>query len=704
MSTSGSLSLRWVIGLPVLAAVLLYLPVLWAGFVYDDVQLLERNPFVRSWSNLFAGFAVPFWDITEQAVNMTSFYRPLGVSAFVTLYKLGGGEPFLFHLASLLFHAASTLLLVRLALALGLSKRSALVCGLIFALHGAHVEAVAWVSALPDLMAACFALAALLAAAQERWRGAMLWLLFAMLCKESAYGIWLALIGVTVLWGGAQRWPRLAWLGGIGVVVFALRVWAFDSALGGLDIRNTYHFLEPFTQTLLGLSLLAQHLAFLVWPFPHAPYHPLRVDHGPGDLALAGPALIGFALALAGLALWLLRGGRSPLLRYAPALLFAPLAPVLNTTLLGQFPFEERFNYLASGGAALLLGAALVGAADRRPRGHLALALVIGVLGVHLWSTATTMPKWNNEAAHYAWGKVASPFTMRPYLNEARLQLEEAQTYPVNDPRRLELAELAFQNYDTAVQIDSNKWFVSQIDREQGNVGQGDAHFVLGDFRNAEAIYRETLKGYPKAPYAHLGLGHCLTRMGEQLGQQGQFEQARPLWEEGLSHYRAAITIEASLWSGWHGVAVCLAFLGRNQDAITPAEEAFRRAPQDFEVCRTLAELQLLQSWPARALTTYQTFLAQNPDHPQAPQVHQITDFLQQLAQAQAAFSAAPADFGAARALAAIQEAAGMLPEARQTYRLHLQAAPDSAFADRVDKELRRLKRLEQSMRAAAGG
>src|SRR6187399_2197669 len=113
--------------------------------------------------------------------------------ALVVGYKVGGGEPWAFHVLSLVFHVAATLFAWRLALRLTRSPSTAFFAALLFGLHPVHVESVAWISALNDPLFGMFALASLDSFVRWReedsvgsaWKAAV-WFLAALLSKELA--------------------------------------------------------------------------------------------------------------------------------------------------------------------------------------------------------------------------------------------------------------------------------------------------------------------------------------------------------------------------------------------------------------------------------------------------------------------------------------------------------------------------------------
>jgi len=142
-----------------LAAVtlLVYLPVLWHGFVnYDDPDYIAGNAHVKAgltWPGIIWAFQ------SGDAAN----WHPLTWISHMTDCQLFGVNPAGHHLTNLLFHIANTLLLFFLLEKLtGAIWRSFFVAAL-FAWHPLHVESVAWASERKDVLSAFFWMLALIA-------------------------------------------------------------------------------------------------------------------------------------------------------------------------------------------------------------------------------------------------------------------------------------------------------------------------------------------------------------------------------------------------------------------------------------------------------------------------------------------------------------------------------------------------------------
>ena len=176
-------------GFAVFAATLTY------GFVYDDQGQILSNPWIwdaRYLPNLLTQSVHSYLD--ERPWN---YYRPIQMLIYFIDAQVFGRNPFGFHLTNVLIHSVATaagfLLLKRFT-----GARRALFAALLFAIHPAHVESVAWISGSTDVNCAVLIFLCLLAwwAAREevergwkaigRYSFVGLLFLLALLAKETA--------------------------------------------------------------------------------------------------------------------------------------------------------------------------------------------------------------------------------------------------------------------------------------------------------------------------------------------------------------------------------------------------------------------------------------------------------------------------------------------------------------------------------------
>lgn len=194
-STFGWLAWAGLTLLAVAIGWIAYAPAISGGYVFDDVALTFRSDPNYGARGLRGGF---------QGV------RPLTELSYWLCYQVGGNRPFLQHLASLLLHAGSSVLLgyilLRLLSLASLAEKHrnwiAMLGAGIFLVHPANTEAVAYISSRSEVLSMFFYLGAL-AVFVGRGEAAISWaramgvlgcFVLAMLSKEHSLTLPVALV------------------------------------------------------------------------------------------------------------------------------------------------------------------------------------------------------------------------------------------------------------------------------------------------------------------------------------------------------------------------------------------------------------------------------------------------------------------------------------------------------------------------------
>lgn len=382
----------------------LYLSTVGAGFVWDDRLLVETNDDLASLANIPAFFRYDLWHgLLEQG---SGYYRPLFQVWLTLIHVCFGPSPALYHLGGLGWHLLAVAAVLRLTTA-ATGPRAGLAGAALFALHPIQSEAVVWISAHNDPMAAALGLWGLCLLLPERpgsWRiaGAGALTLGAVLTKESAVVLPLFLLCYD-LWRG-RGWrvgPLLAL--GVGVAL-ALGLRA-NAELGGAPIALADHlgFVAERLHVVLG-TLGA--LMLVPWPLSVArSVRWLEIDGF--HLALGALFWVGLALAIVAP-----RPGRRAVRLGALWFAVAIVPPTLGILAFGLL--SERYVYLPMVGLAVTL-AGLVG--ERGARWVAAPGLVWVAL------VSLRLPDW---ATHYAILEAAARDTPNPYVDHlyARALLE----------------------------------------------------------------------------------------------------------------------------------------------------------------------------------------------------------------------------------------------------------------------------------------
>jgi tetratricopeptide (TPR) repeat protein len=137
-----------------LAIVLLvYGNALYCGFVWDDEDLIVKNPKITSFDHPSNFFKIePFY---------RNYFRPIISISFALDYQIWKLNPFGYHLSNLIFHLISVMLIYFVFLRF-LPRISAFLVALIFGIHPIHTEAVTWISGRSDVLCVLFYLTSIL--------------------------------------------------------------------------------------------------------------------------------------------------------------------------------------------------------------------------------------------------------------------------------------------------------------------------------------------------------------------------------------------------------------------------------------------------------------------------------------------------------------------------------------------------------------
>ena len=371
--------------------------VLSTGFVWDDQALVLRNTMTGDLSNLPHFFMMDLWDSAEVGEEVSGYYRPLMLVSLAVDRALWGLSPAGHHLHSLVWHLLAMAGGYRLLRPL-LGWQGATLAVALFGLHPIQSEAVVWVAARNDPMAAALGLwsLALLNRADVGVAGrvgAAVLALLAGLSKESVVLLPLLLLLLDLVQARRPELRRHAplLLGIFGTL--ALRVLA---GVGGAT------WPEPIGWRLLAarspeLMVLLGRLIVAPWPLStgYALEWMDRIPAAQRWFGLGGLAALGF-IAWRGARL------RGRLAWMGPLWLSITLGPVL-VPLADKGLFGERYLYLGMLGVGVAVSLAL-----RAPLHGGALLLLPCLVLIQLrlpdWKAERTL--WQSAHAHFP-----SPYT-----------------------------------------------------------------------------------------------------------------------------------------------------------------------------------------------------------------------------------------------------------------------------------------------------
>jgi protein O-mannosyl-transferase len=526
----------------VVLTVVVYVPAMRGGFIWDDNDYVTDNAMLRSVDGLRRIWSEP---------GALPQYYPLTFTTFWIEYRIWGLSAFGYHTVNVALHAASALLLWRVLLFLQVP--GAWLAAAVFAVHPVQVESVAWVTERKNTLSGTCTLAALLAylhfafgaAGRRRWRLyalALVSFVGALLAKTVAAALPAVLL--LILWWKRPRLDAatlapLAPMFGLGLGAGLVTAWLEKQHVGAVGADWNLSLVE---RGLIAGRALWFYAATLAWPHPLVFFYPRwRIDAGawwPYLFPLAAAAVVA---ALYGLRR---RLGKGPLVgvlcfavTLAPALGFVDVFPM-------RYSFvADHFQYLASIALIAVVVAALSTAlrglppASRTAIGGVALA-VLGALtwqrgGAYrdletLWrdTIATNPGAWmaHNNLGLLLYARGDADGAMAHY--RAALEAKPDDAFAYNNLGRGLAAQGrmddAIAQFDAALRIEPGN--------AEARSNLGNALAAQGRLEEAAAQYRAALEVRPRYADAHNNLANVLAMLGRR--------------DEAVQHYRAALAID----------------------------------------------------------------------------------------------------------------------------------------------------------------
>ncbi len=387
----------------VLAAIVLYAPTLGRGLVgYDDSYMIADNWVLRdpSWSTLHTVFFD--FDSPKRFVLSPEYLPVRDLSIMLDVMIWGDWYPG-FHLTNLGIYLAAIVLWFGALDAFGIDRKIAGIAILVWAVHPAHAESVAWLAERKGLLAAMFSGGAALAYARFRSGRGVPWLALGAVASVAA--IWskapaafaIAALAALEVALPAKRasWKRaLVGLGALGAVSIAAFVPVLHLAASAAVVGTDAH--GPAGRLAMVLGVHGFYLKLAAMVISNAVSYPIS-EVGPStvDLVLGG---LGLVLAVA-VAFAPRNRAWSPSdpLRAAVVLWLVTWLPVSHLLLpLQMIVVADRYVLVPTLGLALALAVGLSRISSARARRALITVIVLAAaMRAHdaqsNWRDATTL-------------------------------------------------------------------------------------------------------------------------------------------------------------------------------------------------------------------------------------------------------------------------------------------------------------------------
>ena len=530
-----------------------YRGVLSCGFVYDDVQLILQNPFIKNpnlWTRIFLGSLFSF----EGNGPGGGFYRPLTMFSYWLVCRVAGLDPAAYHLFLLALYALSVWIVFRIGRKLLQNDLAAFAGAILWALNPLHVEVVAWVSSMSDIGCTLFYLlgfwmflrAEKPAPKNFWWHIAAAALYFpALFFKEMAFSFPLLLLAYWFCNPSQESWlrrainwtPYVAAVGACGVIRVAVM---------GHFSQNSLVRRGTSQVAWAALGLLGQHAKLFFWPVNLSEFRDFNLA---ASLRSPWPWAVLLVIVVA-----CAYRHRNPRLSFLVLWWVVALLPALNYRQLTIPIVADRFSYIASVGLCLAVGYL---AFEWAPRSFPSIGrawVVIGAFSVvtTLWAlqTARTIPHWHNNDSLFDYSLRISPdaaevhqvhgvvlqfrendlvgaareFRTALRLNEQSLHSSPAVTYDsyigLGQVALLQGREAeALEYFNKAVQLSPSSYFAYDV--------LGSVYFPRGDYARAAGYLQDSVRVNPQDVQARFSLGLCWMKMGKPARAAEQFHAAR---------------------------------------------------------------------------------------------------------------------------------------------------------------------------------
>ena len=453
-----------------------------------------KNGFVFNWDD--DKYVLTNTDIHEintrniKAIFSTCYmanYQPLTMLAYMVQYRLFGPSPRGFHAVSLALHLLNICLVFFFILRLSGRAEAAAIVAAFFAVHPMHVESVAWIAELKDVLYACFYLGALIAYLRyldSSRPSSLAWALVLFICsllsKPMAVTLPLLLPVIDYYRGRQLTLRSLAEKLPFFALSLAFGIITVIAQKAPAEIAPVFSPLHRFFLVCYGLCF---YLVKLVVPVQLSAVHdyPKTAD---GML----PLHYYLAPALLGLVAWLLLKSRQLRRDAVFGLLFfiCSILIVLQIFPFGRAIVAERYTYVPYIGLLYIVGACYVRFTSARP--YFTAGLVFFFIAFCL-AAGSRNTYWENAVRLFSDAIAQYPDQERPYWLRG------------NAYRNQEQLQEAFNDYQTALRLDPNY--------AEAYMNRGYCYVMMNDRAKAYDDFNKTIQLNPgRHPMAYFNRGN----------------------------------------------------------------------------------------------------------------------------------------------------------------------------------------------------
>jgi len=505
------------------------------GFVSDDVTAIAGNPLLHSLapSNLRA-IVTSFDDAN---------YIPLKVLSLALDYQLWGLDPAGYHAVNLAIHVINALLVYLLLLRLREPAGTALAVALLWAVHPAQVESVAWISERKNVLSTLFFLLGFLVYLRfsERPRARSYLLLLALsVCALLTKVNTIVLPAIMVAYEVGERFRlRGRDLAATVPLLAAGAFLAWVNLHGNPSHGAAYHGGSLAVTMRTMTTVLPRYLALVVAPWQLSFYHavPLRSSW------LEPAVLTGLLTLLVSTAIAVVLIARRRRGAFWIAWFFVTLAPMLN---LVPFPalMADRYLYIPLLAPLVLMTWGMRSLATRFPLlGRSVPALAAAAALACVGFTLARVPVFRSDVSLWADWAVRTPYITadRPYGPKPR----PAELRILRDALARNSASAALHNNIGGIAFEEGRLSDALTELTQAHrldpqdpaiaLNLGRVYLHAGEPAAAARALEDAVRLEPPSYFAWLNLGRAYLHLRDAPRARQALERARrmrPEWQD----------------------------------------------------------------------------------------------------------------------------------------------------------------------------
>jgi tetratricopeptide (TPR) repeat protein len=620
------------------ASFAVYFKAFWGDFVYDDIDQIVDNPWIRDMRNISTIFSKSVWSF-QPGMLTSNYYRPLMHFVYMLNYHLFGLKPWGFHLVNILFHCGVTVLVFLVIRRLLPEQRASVsaaylsppfIAAMLFASHPIHTEAVTWIAGLPDVAFTFFYLLSFYLyilfrdGAKGGYLLSILSFLVATLFKEPALTLPIMLIAYDYLmkkldeplFASIKRYLPYVVVSGIYLLVRHL-------ALGSFAPSESYPDLSTYQFIINVFPLFRDYIASLLWPFDLNVWHTFH----PVSSLFEAKVMISVVVVVLFFIVTMAAYRKNRLLFFSLLLIVVPLLPVFYIKAISGKPFAERYLYLPTVGFVFLVAIFLAWAKEKLPQAANMIKVVfLVIVGLYAFGTITRNNVWLNSFNLWTDTVNKSPdsadvhhnlgiaYASKGQLDRAVAEFQETLRMKpdyVNAHKNLGVA------YESQGQLDRAIAEFQETLRMKPNYALphyclGHLYAAQGQLDRAVAEYQEALRLNPDSAEAHNNLGTVYR-------SQGQLDKA-------VAEYQMALRLNPDYGKAHNNLGVVYVSQGQLDKAIAEYKEALRLNPAYALAHNNLGIVYAAQGQLDRAIAEYKEALRLKPDYYEARQ--HLTDIV----------------------------------------------------------------------------